>query len=903
MTRNKMKTKRKLVTTFIALLFIGDAIAAAISGKIIEKSSGEPLIGASIQIMGTAIGAITDIDGNFRLECAEGKHDFEIRYIGYEPVIIKSLEVNGEIELNFEMKESEINLGDITVICKLNRETESAQLLERRNSIIATQKIGAQEMSRKGIGDAQGAIAKMAGVAQSNGTKKVYIRGLGDRYNTTSLNNFVIPSENPEFKNISLNLFGSDIIQSIEANKSFASNQPYDVGGANINIESKEMVSDIRQMNASLSGGINTNSVGRIFFKPSGTNWFGITKKKLPNTEDDTKMGFLNQLNPTTGIAIINQNYSINGGREWRLERNNIISFFVAANYSNSRKIKSEISNNTTTTGEIIKAMNAMKYNEEQQHLLLGNAKWKNSNIELIYNYILIHSNNNFYGKYNGYSTSFNSGDGGGGIIIRQQINDNTLNIHQLISRWKISEGWKLEGGLNYNYVNGNEPDRRINTISNERGETQIDNWRYAKGDGKQQRYFSELSDMTISGQIIAKYSIKHGENRSKIEFGYRPRYTLNSFRATLFNTNILYSMPNANPDIIDLDNIFSQQNLDNEIFSLRTNSDKYRVEKKSHSGYINANYQINKRLTLNMGFALDYSKQTLDYSLNNEGNQGRSEIEKLYWLPSINLRYDITKKHNIRVSGSKTYTLPQAKELSPFRYYDTEFASEGNKDLKPSDIYNADFVWEYYPSATELVSATIFYKSITNPISRIDQANAASVLTYENIAPRAHVGGIEFEIRKHLFQKSNDAGNKHQLTIGLNASYIYSYAKNHLKGSTPLTGTALEGAAPSIANADITYLYTNKNYKFLNSIVFNYTSSRVYITGMQGYADTKQSANYTLYFVSSVDIKNHFTIKLKANNLIDPIHKLSRTSGNQHRIINAYRNGIDISVGISYKL
>lgn len=55
----------------------------------------------------------------------------------------------------------------------------------------------------------------------------------------------------------------------------------------------------------------------------------------------------------------------------------------------------------------------------------------------------------------------------------------------------------------------------------------------------------------------------------------------------------------------------------------------------------------------------------------------------------------DASDDHSLRLGASKTYTLPQAKELAPFRYCDVSFSSEGNKNLVPSDVYNIDLRWE----------------------------------------------------------------------------------------------------------------------------------------------------------------------------------------------------------------
>ena len=96
-----------------------------------------------------------------------------------------------------------------------------------------------------------------------------------------------------------------------------------------------------------------------------------------------------------------------------------------------------------------------------------------------------------------------------------------------------------------------------------------------------------------------------------------------------------------------------------------------------------------------------------VDYNVNRGGTKGENEIDKSYFLPSLNLRYNFNDKHALRLAASKTYTLPQAKEISPFRYINVSFNSQGNPNLKPSDNYNVDLKWDFYISPSELFSIT----------------------------------------------------------------------------------------------------------------------------------------------------------------------------------------------------
>ena len=52
-----------------------------------------------------------------------------------------------------------------------------------------------------------------------------------------------------------------------------------------------------------------------------------------------------------------------------------------------------------------------------------------------------------------------------------------------------------------------------------------------------------------------------------------------------------------------------------------------------------------------------------VDYNVNRGGSKGNNTIQKDYFLPSLNLKYNLNDKNSLRLGASKTYTLPQAKE------------------------------------------------------------------------------------------------------------------------------------------------------------------------------------------------------------------------------------------------
>ena len=119
----------------------------------------------------------------------------EIKYVGYKTEVRRKVRVeNGNLViLNLEMETDAQELSDVVVVAKKNRENENMALLEQQKAVIAVQSVSVKELSRKGVSDAEGAVTKVTGISKQDGVKNVFVRGLGDRYNTTTFNGFPVP--------------------------------------------------------------------------------------------------------------------------------------------------------------------------------------------------------------------------------------------------------------------------------------------------------------------------------------------------------------------------------------------------------------------------------------------------------------------------------------------------------------------------------------------------------------------------------------------------------------------------------------------------------------------------------------------------------------------------------------
>ena len=866
-----------------------------ITGTIVDAKTKEPLIGAVVAIEGLEDGAVTDFDGNFMVEnISSGTYKLNGSYISYKTFIAANVVVraNDTTIINMSLEAESISLDEVSIIAKVNRESENILLLDQKKSLVAIQNIGAKELSRKGVGDAEAAVSKVSGISKQEGVKNVFIRGLEDRYNVTLLNGMPVPSEDPEYKNIALEIFGTDIIQNIGVNKVFSARNGSDVGGAIIDINSKEMTQDYA-LGLDISVGINTQAIKTSFLKPAGANYFGFTKSQIPTAK---KFDFANSLDPTK-VAPINQSYKISGGKRFKFGKH-ALSLFAVASQSTEFSYTKQIVRNTNTGGTIYQDQVGNKYSNKISQLALANVRYDIGNAHFIaYNFMMLHATNQYLGEYVGKQTEkHQDSENGMGFLRRQQMNDNLLLTHQLLSKWTLAKKLSLTTDFAFNSIKGLEPDRRENYLSQK-----IDGTYGFTGSNRQKRFFSNLKTKDYNAKVILDYTLGKDDN-SKLSIGYNGYIYNNNFNAVEYNFSAVsgsYSL-----DDLVLDDAYNSTNYQDGRFKMTEgNPNKYKVTKNIHSAFVEGTYQITKSLIANIGFRFDYVDMKVLYDV--VGQADKSNIKKPYYLPSLNLKYSINDKHALRLGVSKTYTLPQSKEISPYQYVNISFSSEGNPKLKPSDNYNIDLKWDNYLSPSELISAAVFYKRIVNPIGRVDKGNSAGLLTYDNISKFANVAGIEVELRKNLYNHENtDKSNANKISFGLNASYIFTNL-NLMLTNTPERKSGLEGASPFILNTDITYTYTKNDKSLMTSLVLNYFSNRIYTIGTLGFKDIKEKGIPTLDFVASYKFNQKFSLKIKAGNLLNPSFSLMRKSStsDENIILNQYKKGTSLSLGMSFNL
>jgi TonB-dependent receptor len=202
-------------------------------------------------------------------------------------------------------------------------------------------------------------------------------------------------------------------------------------------------------------------------------------------------------------------------------------------------------------------------------------------------------------------------------------------------------------------------------------------------------------------------------------------------------------------------------------------------------------------------GARLEHDNQLLD---SKDLNGGPLHYDKAHddILPSLSLVYSMNEKTNIRLAATETVCRPEFREIAPFGFYDFETGSfiQGNDSIDRARIRNLDFRMEYYPTAGELVSLSVFHKRIEGAIEATNQGSN-SVKSWANAKEAAINYGLELEFRKSLRFLGSLFDN---FTIGGNYSYIVSHVNVHDLSLGLQEERPMQGQSPYTLNLSLLF-------------------------------------------------------------------------------------------------
>lgn len=930
-------TKRlRLAAALIFIITTLRAYAADIKGKVTDSTTGEPLIGATIQIDGTPKATATDIDGLFAFSGLDenANYTLTIKYISYKTKKIDGVRAEAQPQaIEIKLTPDEQTLNEVTVTGVARKNTEIAVIQMTKSSPVIVSNVSAQEITKTQDTNAGEVIRRVPGVSLID-DKFVMVRGLSQRYNNVWINGGAVPSSEADSRAFSFDLIPSSQIDNMQIVKTPSPEYPADYTGGFITITTKDIPAE---NTAELSVGGNWNDITSFsdfkYAKGSGTDFLGFdsgmrglngginsTLNSIAGNGVDLLNNHLNNdwrvrnMNPVGDLKL-----SGSLGRRWKLGDRQL-GMIAAFNYSNEYRKYEDMQNNLFGVYDAEKdESNYLRYSVDDQY---------NHNVRLgaMLNFTLLSSDGNSkYQLKNIFNQIGNDRYTWREGLSAQSDNENSAEYYyrsrttyngQITGKHTFALD-ELDWSASYSYANRNVPDRRRYLINDalEPGVMQL------TSPNDISREWTKLDEHIVSAAVNDKHDFKFGSFTPSLKFGaygeYRTRkYTTRDF---IYNWN---AASNTLPDgfrQFDLSEMLSDESYfgADRLYLLEEQHmrNNYKGNNYLGAGYFAANIPLGN-FNIYAGLRYEYDHMEL---ITNTRDNAESPFSHNYeyndLFPSVNTTYKINDQHQLRLSYGKTVNRPEFREVSPSVFYDFDLASniQGNTDLKPCYIQNVDFRYEFYPSKGELISIAAFYKYFDSPIEWTYTVTGGTSLVYSYMnAQRANNYGIELDIRKDLSFIGLPG-----FSWSFNGALIKSRVK--FEAGSKEEDRPMQGQSPYLVNTGLFY----KNDKLQLDVALLYNRIGKRIIGV-GRSEGTTSGNEALRVPDSYEMPrdvidlsaskkfgNHWELKLSIRDLLAQkvyykqfadVHYSNGTSREVEQITRAYKPGRNIGVSAVYK-
>jgi len=880
-----------------------------------DAQSGEVLQGAAVMVKGEPIGTITNEEGLAEMHIQENlDYALEVLYIGYMPlyfylhvddgklsvdsneaaaVSVKDGMVDIMIHLDEEM------LENATVTARKNFETISALQNERKLSTHAIENIGSREMALKGLSDAQESVSKMSGISIADAGQMI-VRGLGDRYSTTTLNGLPIASPNPDNKLIPLDIFPASTIRSITVSKVYEAGNFADYSGAHIDIStSKGRAEDF--FSVSFSTGAYFGTVFSDFMQMDRKSLFVTPKmKKEVGKSSYSSFKEYSKHNPLfdtnfqvkEGIALPDLKGSVGVGKKSQFGEKEL-NLLASASINSGKETLTDAFYRTyeaSSEGMLCTESSYDSYSSKLNTAVLLDAEFlfrpqHSVGLTVFYarNAISDYQRRSVVDHVESYDLL-----GSNSVSHFYELQD-----WQLTGKHEFADGrWYLDWGTSFCLTSSDEPDRRQVMFSkNADGTLKFFNLNQQET----QRYFGELAEYEIVADIKASRVF---DERNKLYFGISVKDKIRNFNTIRFYYN-LKKITAEIENISDMNSYINDANIESGLIGVdrkQHKRDSYNASNLIGAAFVSSDLSFGDNWTLNAGLRTEISKQSVNY---NDDVEDRSRsIDAIDLFPAFNAKYKINESSAIRFALSRTITRPSFVEMAPFLYQESFGGTQirGNEELTNGYNLNIDLRYELFGSkSNEMLSVTTYFKYLDNPIERTQRLSGGAVeQTFQN-ADEGIAAGIEAEFRKEIVKN---------LSISGNASYIFTNVKLPESGVYTNLSRSLQGASPYLVNADICYTSPIEGDRaFSLAMLYSVQGPRIHAVGILGLGDEKQMPFHSLDFNASLKIKGKLNFSLGLKNILNSSVRFVQEIPNAGRTVEVegWKLGRGISMGVSY--
>ncbi len=844
--------------------------AQNLKGKITDAKTGEPLVGASVEVekQGIKLKTTVNLDGSYIFRnLPAAKYELKVKFVGYKTT--KEYEVvvgaNQPAILDLQMQGESTELEGVKVTARSLNTTDNAVRHMEKNADIVQNIMSQRSIELSPDVTVANSLQRMSGVAIQRGSsgegKYAIIRGMDQRYNTTLVNGIKIPSPDDKYRYVPMDIFPSDLLERLEVVKALTPAMEADAVGGVMNLIMKNAPGK-ELFTAFVASGSSTLFNDRPF--TSFTH--GVINKKDPSEINGPAPGYLAKVTdfPAGNLNFVPKSSPLNlqtgftyGNRLFKKRLGFILGVGYQNNYRGSDQVLNTqypgakiLPNAGGVTGNIYNnypqfndAINN-QYSNQQRRVGINN-KWDYS----------FNSNNkislfNMYVRMDEYQARFSSDT---------DVNTNLGNIKFVSrSRWQIQNIYNstLQGDhiiasnltLNwsavYSIAKQQIPDQAQFEYDNKKNSDGTFQYPLTTGVLKgMDRTWSHNTDQDIAGYLNFVYTPRIAKKDVEFSFGgmYRHKNRDNYYHH--------YSLSPVNSGTQMFTDIYSAQ------YSFKTNGGddgtgdfgtgrNYSIRENVGAGYGQFKFMASSKLQVLGGLRLETTDQTYSTNLPTNLNAIYGHIYYADLLPSLHFKYKLNNKQNLRLSYFKSLVRPSFVDLIPQLVPASEneaYDQQGNPYVKHTTADNIDLRYEIFPKGVDQILIGGFLKQIHNPI---ETSFSHYSVTGGNSAPGTNIltplnsGDVTNYGAELVFTKFFGK-------FGVNANYTYTHSLTNTtkfflnydttsKNSVTISkiqSRPLQGQAKHIGNLSLlfkdpktgidiqlAYVYTGEKLSLLNT-------------------------------------------------------------------------------------
>lgn len=265
---------------------------------------GAPAIAESVYIAGSGISLRTDASGEATLTLPRGRYRTQIAEQTANLRVVGGLTRAVSITIDEEGETMQIAAPEIEEVFVVASFDPSGLEVSERDTANIVDTIGVELLTRFSDSDVAASVVRVPGISVQD-DKYVFIRGLGGRYVSSTLNNATMPSTNPSKRTVPLDLFPSNFVNQLDIKKTFLPYMPGESTGGNLVINTKTFPDD-RILGLSLQGGYTADLTGdTVFVDPMDGDFDAIGWDDGTRNEDPALAVISDFL--SSGVAIDSQ--------------------------------------------------------------------------------------------------------------------------------------------------------------------------------------------------------------------------------------------------------------------------------------------------------------------------------------------------------------------------------------------------------------------------------------------------------------------------------------------------------------------------------------------------------------------------------------------------------------------